>query len=715
MKIKKISAILLLSIILTGWVQAQSISFGMNVHPRVSIPLGEKADNYTMSVGAGAEGIISLTALPFLSLGLEAGYNYLPLNIENEEGSEQTPETILSLIDYGLGLKAAIPFGERLSLFAQATASAYSLIMTGNLTGTATGFKYKAGGGANLLLSKNLALQAGAWYDSYPGLYDGLTVSLGLTTRFSGPGSYLLPKNDFTANQPLFLPTGGSIEFLNTKIPPIFPVLYKYYFSNPVGTVSVMNIGDKPVEDVEIRLSLSQYMDNPELSGKIDTLIPGEAREVNLYIFFNYSVLSITEGAKLAGELKADYNLNGQQASDIATVVIDTYDRNAMMWDDDKKIASFITARDEEIQRYARNIASMVRGNSLSGFSTAFQQGIAYLTAMNQSGCTYVVDPTSSYSELSSNASAIDAIQFPRQTLEFKAGDCDDLTTTYTTLLESVGVETAFITVPGHIYSAFKLDMTRSEASSTFSHPENLIFGEGDQIWVPIETTALTSGFLKAWELGARQWREHDANGSARLYPTKEAWNHYAPVAFKVSDSKLESPAEDEFAAAFKEELEAYVDQEISIRGNIYQARLENNPNHPRTLNSLGVLYARYDRKEEATSYFEQAAATERPYAPALVNLGNMAFLQEDYYGAGSYYQKALNIQNESSGALLGLARVSHALNDFEGAKSKYNELESLSPDLAKRFAYLGEESASASRASDVILIGSTVAWDNEE
>ena len=33
-----------------------------------------------------------------------------------------------------------------------------------------------------------------------------------------------------------------------------------------------------------------------------------------------------------------------------------------------------------------------------------------------------------------------------KQTLEYRAGDCDDLSILYSALLESVGVETAFIT-----------------------------------------------------------------------------------------------------------------------------------------------------------------------------------------------------------------------------------------------------------------------------
>lgn len=545
-------------------------------------------------------------------------------------------------------------------------------------------------------------------------MYDGLTLRIGLTARLSGAGTVLIPKRDFTSRQPTSIPSGGHIDLFNARIDPLFPVLYKNYFNQPVGEVTLKNRGKETLTDVEVRLVLSQYMDNPELSASLDELIPGEEKTVDLYIFFNYTVLSITEGAKLAGELRADYFMEGYPASDALTVVVDTYDRNALRWDDDEKIASFITARDEEIMGYSRNAASETRDALLPGFNREFQQAMALFTAMQVSGCTYVVDPSSSYSSLSEDAVSVDAVQFPRQTLQYRAGDCDDLTAAYTTLLESVGVETGFITVPGHIYSAFRLKLTPSEAMKTFSGADMIITDDRNRVWIPVETTALEKGFLKAWELGARQWYQHIREDRARLYPTSAAWEKYQPVAFKVSDAKLAPLETERLTASFSRELNAFVDREISLRGGLLLTRLEKYPGHPKVLNSLGVLYARYNRDEKASEYFEQAASGSEPYAPALVNLGNMSYLREDYYDAGSYYQQARDIQKNSPAALLGLARVSYALNDLSGAKGRYKELEALSPELAARYAYLGDES-SVTRASGAGVIGAAVAWDEEE
>ena len=87
--------------------------------------------------------------------------------------------------------------------------------------------------------------------------------------------------------------------------------------------------------------------------------------------------------------------------------------------------------------------------------------------ALGLSGLNYVVDPASSYAELSRNKLAVDYLKYPAETLSYGSGDCDDLSACYCALLSSVGIPTAFITVPGHIFMAFALDMDPAAAKAT--------------------------------------------------------------------------------------------------------------------------------------------------------------------------------------------------------------------------------------------------------
>jgi transglutaminase-like putative cysteine protease len=52
---------------------------------------------------------------------------------------------------------------------------------------------------------------------------------------------------------------------------------------------------------------------------------------------------------------------------------------------------------------------------------------------------------------LSEEAGIPDSLNYPYQTLFYRGGDCDDLSILFCSLMESLGVASAFITVPGHI------------------------------------------------------------------------------------------------------------------------------------------------------------------------------------------------------------------------------------------------------------------------
>jgi len=704
---RRLVSILALFLHLVVYTYGQHLTTGLTPSARAFFPIGTWARQNLAPVGLGGgiEGLFGLTSLRYVTAGLDLGYIFIPVNANL---SILSSDADLSLISLGLSVRGDLPMSERLTIYGRAHTSGFYGILSGDSDTSAPGFTWGAGGGLTFLFSNRLQLQAGATFESYPGFFNGVSVNIGLTTRLSGIGSTAIPREDFVPIHPGTLSGGGYIELLDARLDRVFPVLYKYYESHPIGSAKVVNKSRKTLENIEVRLILTEYMGTPMLSARIEKLGPGEERDIDIYALFTEDILSITEGAKLSSELKAEYRVDGSANSDTLTLTLNTFDRNSIKWDDDEKIAAFITARDEEILKYARNIASIVRDEGLKGFSSEFQLAIALLGAMDLTGCTYVVDPSSSYLELSKE-SAIDAVQFPRQTIRFRAGDCDDLTAAYTALLESVGVETGFITVPGHIYSAFKLIMSPAEAQRTFSRYGDLIIID-DQVWVPVETTALSKGFVGAWNLGARQWREYEANGDSELYPTREAWKTYEPVAFSVSNYELSVPKREDTVAVFVYELDQYVDQEISARERILLARLNRNPNDYSSRNSLGVLYARYGRMDEARDHFDKAAAAG--YAPAFLNLGNLAYLGGDFNEARRLYRLAHDMSPENPTAVLGLARSAHALEEYDVAQSEYKRLAEISPPLAERYAYLAEESTGADRASEAVKLQDSVVWN---
>lgn len=493
----------------------------------------------------------------------------------------------------------------------------------------------------------------------------------------------------------------------------IFPVYYSYYDTHPVGTVTVTNTSRDPVENLTVSFYVAQYMDNAKESDRVARIDRDETSQVDVYALFTNEIFEITEGAKVSARFTLDYTLDGKEMSEEFVQTIEVHNRNAMTWDDDRKICAFVTAKDPAVMRFARNTTGYIQDALNRGVSSSLMSAMGLHEALDCYGMHYIPDPTTPYTELSEQTQTVDYLLFPRQTLEYQGGDCDDLSALYCALLESLGVETAFITIPGHIYMAFSLGMRENDARAAFHYPDELIFRDG-WAWIPVEITLRDEGFITAWQLGAKQWRENNSAGLADFYPVREGWGVYQPVGLPGS-ATLASMDSDEVEDEFAGELMDFIDREIASEVATLQARIDESPRNPRWYNKLGIVYARYGVDDRAVSYFEQALARRDSYAPALVNLGNIHYLSGDVFSALDYYEQAQAIAPDHPDVLLNVARANHEIENYGTARRAYAKLQDVSPSLANRFAYLdlrGEEADRAAQAGDV---DGMILWSEED
>ena len=661
--------------------------FELTVVPEGQLPVGTYSDSFSLGGGGSVSGHLRSRELPWVVPTVEASYSFAPVRADID----------LSLVRLTAGAEIALRPMPRFAAYAFGTGGGFYGFLTGSTAASAFGLAYRAGIGASFRLTPVLGISAGVAYSSHLGLHDGVSAFIGTRLTFGDSSGFQ---------------QGPRIRIYEPEFDTMFPVLFKYYDTNPLGTVKVENSSDEPLTDVEIRVEVPQFMDTPKVSARIAELAPGETREVELTALFTDEVLTLTEGTKVTANVVATHA--GAEEPVSSTATLSTYDRNALRWDDDAKIAAFVTARDDEIQSFAKNVASLSRPLQINGVSRELQLGMAQHAALVEHGTSYVIDPSSAYEELSQNPLAVDYVQFPRQTLQFRAGDCDDLSATYSALLESVGVDTAFITTPGHIYTAFKLNMPAQEARHAFSNPDDLIVRDDGTVWVPVETTVLQEGFNEAWATGARQWREHNPAGNAGFVRTGEAWGTYQPVAFSVSDIRVAAPEQDEVAEAFRSELDRFIERELYGQAQRYVRRLESDPRDARTRNRLGVLYARYGQHDRARAEFE-IILDQRRYVPALVNLGNLAFVENDYGGAKRFFERALALDADNPTALLGVTRAASRLKQFDAADETYERLASVDAELAERFSHLDPAQADgAARASGAEDLDRVIVWEEE-
>lgn len=671
----RFSAFLLLIATVAG-LQAQGVIFSAS--PNLSLPLAP-AGLYSLAAGASLDLRLATNAETFEGIA-RMGYEGL-------------------VIDQGLGT---------VSVVSVLGGAAWPFIKT-------PAFSL----GPTLLAGGYGAFRAGSSALLNPMVQGGLRaeLKLGAVRLALEPGAeFLISKQDgkigpFLASAGLrfsvALTPGGAahrslLKIGNPSLDPFFPVIYKFYSGNPFGTATITNGERQAITSVEASFFVPAYMDGPQTIAAIPSIKSGESAALSIEALFKNAVLAITETDTAQARIHVKYYLGKDTYSADWDGTIRIEGRNAIVWNDDRIAAAFVTARDPTVLKLARNTVASLPKDGPSIPSEPIREAAILYQSLESYGLKYVIDPKGSYATMKGKAEAVDYLQFPVETLAYKTGDCDDLSTLYLAMLESVGIETAYVTVPGHIYSAFALDAGLDSAKGFIANMDRLIVIDGKP-WVPVETTALGKGFAAAWSLGAREWKDATALGQGpALIPVHDSWRTFEPSFISSSEKqdvveKFPDPAK--VAIAYATAMKAAADKELaalvsSISGGDPASKLS-----AATRNRLGAVSARYGQIEKAEAYFKEASAG---YAPALFNLGNVRFLKKDYSGAADLYGKVLASQPTNVEATLGLARAQFEKGRYAEATKAFETAKGLSPNKAAAFSYLAEgASASAARAAD--------------
>ncbi|UCB46227.1 MAG: tetratricopeptide repeat protein [Spirochaetota bacterium] len=520
----------------------------------------------------------------------------------------------------------------------------------------------------------------------------------------------LPPKTKHLLKEEAFKRKGDYLKFTDIIFDTVFPVLFKYYDEYPVGRAVLYNSSDSPVNNIKVSLFVKRYMDSPKRCEAPDQLYADKATTINLYALFTDSVLDITEGTKVAADVILTYTYKDNEYSSTVVKTIDIYDRNATVWDDNRKTAAFVTSRDPAVLKLSKFIAGAIQDKGSTAIDKNLRMAMAVYETLSLYGMSYVVDPVSPYSEFSQKKEAVDFLQFPRQSLEYKAGDCDDLSIMYNAMLESLGIETAFITTPGHIFSAFSIGMNPQEARKTFWKTDELIF-MNKKAWIPVEVTQINEGFLNAWHAGATQWREAVAKKKEGFYPVHDSWKLYEPVGLPAERVELSLPSRESVISNYLQEVAAFIDREVNSRVASLQTEINRSGGSPKFINKLGVLYARYGLFNKAEREFQRILAKNETYIPALLNMGHIHYLKKDTDSALEYYEQAYKKSPNNPHTLLSMARVNHELENYDIVKKLYERLKATDQELASQYAYLVLQGEEAVRATKTDELEQVVIW----
>ena len=498
-----------------------------------------------------------------------------------------------------------------------------------------------------------------------------------------------------------------SIRFEDASIQPLFAAMQSYYVKNPVGKVNITNLEKHSITDIVVSFFQAGYMDSPTPSATIPELSPGETREVQITASFNEEVFK-TEGiTPLTGEIIVSYTSKGKPAEQRQPISYDLHDKTAITWDDDKKVAAFITPADSALRNYSSFIRQACKNEVIPVFNEQLQIAMQVFHALGEIGCIYQVDPTSPFTSVQENTMAVDSISLPRDTLKRITGDCDDLTVLYCSLLETVGIETGFITTPGHIYAVFN---TRASGQSYKQiHPERVMTIAVDgELWIPVEVTMIgAADFLAAWRKGIEEWSMYDNTPEKRgFFLTRTSQELYRPVVLKETDLGLQYGEKEAIADGFKRDLADLID--LVVDDYITAARTGGKKED---YNRLGIAYARFSQYPQAERALRKALQIDPVYLSALANLGNLSYLQGNYQSAVSQFNYTLDIlqrkgKGQSPTALklvLNISKSHYELKQYDEAKEYFDIAYSIDAVRTEEYAYIRKAASDEARASAAV------------
>ncbi len=651
-----------------------------SLYPHATVPIG--SEKHSIEYGMGFGGSLAFKPIKYFSMNVFG--DYMTLSLPNVKS--------ISVLDGGAGASYHVPVSDRININAGLNIGAYRAQFNSALSGITAGMNIGISYRINPVVSVDMAARVSHYAAGNTALLNGMSAVPGITVNLSE----MFGKNT-------------SIRMETKEVKPVFPVLYSWYETNPFGTITITNEEDAKIQDVRVTFYQPQYMGHPNVCGVIDQLGKGESLDVNLTAFFNEHMLEMTEKNDTQAIINIEYTCLGQKRNCEYAMVVPVYGRNNMSWSDDRRASVFVSSKDPAAMWFAKYIASITHENMRNGVPDNIQYAMAIFDTLDQFGLNYVIDPSSAFED-NIGTESIDFLQFPYQTLMYRGGDCDDISILVCSLFEAIGINTAFITIPGHIYMAFDSGLYKREAIEQFGSLDNFIV-HGSEVWVPLEITLTDEGFNKAWRVGAREWKVAERNGTAALYKMRDSWQVYKPVNVPDAGASFTLPDPDIVAKIFSHSVDEWILREIEPKIQGYNAILAKRRDD-KIQNSLGTLYARYGLFSQAEEQFRPLR--RKGYLPAILNTANMYFAKKDYERAEKWYKEVLKKDRSNTLAFLGVARCCYELENYDECDLAYLKVRKMDEALASRYSYLGAFENKTGRAFNLADRLSHTVWQDD-
>lgn len=472
----------------------------------------------------------------------------------------------------------------------------------------------------------------------------------------------------------------SALDISEFKVDNIFPAQFTYYSKHPIGKVTLENTGKKDIKNIKAKIFIPNYM-----AFASEQIIPelkaGEKKDFDVSATLDKEKLEAVSEQTLS-QIKAEisYNQAGEEKTRSITKPITIYSKNAVSWNRPNQIGAFITYKDDAVQNFSRNVVGNVKFDPLllPNASRNIINAMKIWDAVRAFSINYVSDPW-----VVAEGDVLDEIQFPRETLAKKAGDCDDSSVLLAACLENLGIRTALIGTADHVFIMFDTGINKKNASRVSLDDRQYVIRD-NTVWLPLETTIFNKPFTEAWRVGAEgYYKTADAKGKLDIIDIRKAWEISPPTNLASNQKVAETPSAAAIEQLLNEDqktLAALTNQMLDEKVKYLQAK-----NNEASANEAAMLLANAGKYSEALKSLEQYKS-----AAALNNAGNIYLLQGDSVNAYKNYTAAITADGKDGGINLNLGLLQFLGGDHNGTVESFAAAVAKFPSQEKAYEELG-------------------------
>ncbi|MFZ4619643.1 MAG: hypothetical protein ACOYNS_03730 [Bacteroidota bacterium] len=474
----------------------------------------------------------------------------------------------------------------------------------------------------------------------------------------------------------------SSLEITEFKVENIFPAQFVYYSKNPIGAVTLENTGKADIKNIKAKIFIPNYMSFAS-EQMIPLLKAGEKKTFEVSATLDKDKLqSVSENTVAQIKTEISYNQGGEEKVRSITKPVTIYSKNSISWNKSNQVGAFVTYKDAAVENFSRNVVGTVKFDQAlyPNASRNMQNAMKIWDAVRSFSINYVSDPW-----VVAEGDILDEIQFPRQTLAKKAGDCDDSSVLLAACLENLGIRTMLIGTSDHIFIMFDTGVNKKNASRVSLNERDYVIRD-NSVWIPLETTIINKPFSESWSMGASgYYKTVDANGKLDIIDVRKSWES-SPPSNLASDEKVAATP----AAADIEKLLSADAQSINA-SNIDMASQKvaylKGQNNEKSANEAAVILANSGKYDDAIAVIKayKSAAT-------LNNLGNIYLLKGDSANAVNNYAAAVKSDDKDGGINLNIGLLKYLGGDHSGTVESFADAVSKFPSKDEAYAELGIE-----------------------